>query len=96
MMIYKSPQLNEEIKYTYFFEGECVSVLFGKSEFDNFDFSDFKSDGEVNVETIETNLPINPILSAKRIDGNLYVEVINFIDGDATEQDKFPKWEEVG
>ncbi len=96
MMIYKSPQMNEEIRYTYSFEGECVIVLFGEDGIDHFDFSGFKTDGEVRVETIETILPINPIVSAKRIDGTLYVEVIHFIDNSSSEEDRFPEWKEVG
>ena len=94
-MIYKSPQFNNEIKYEYLFEGEVVQVLIGEDVMDTFDFTGFTQDGELDVTSVETTLPLNPILSAKRENGILYVKLLNFIDEDATESDKFPDWEGV-
>ena len=94
-MIYKSPQFNNEIKYEYRYESEIIQVLIGEDVFDTFDFTGFTQDGELDVTSVETTLPINPILSAKRDNGILYVKLLNFIDDDAPESDKFPDWEDV-
>lgn len=91
MMIKYSPQFSDrEIEYV--FEGEKITAIFN-GESDTFDFSQF-ADG--HVDNIETTLPFNPIISAERVDGVLYVELLNFIGEDATENEKFPKWQEVG
>ena len=91
MMIKYSPQLSDrEIEYV--FEGEKITAIFN-GESDTFDFSQF-ADG--HADNIETTLPFNPIISAERVDGVLYVELLNFIGEDATEDEKFPKWQEVG
>lgn len=63
---------------------------------DTFDFSGF-SDGMLDdVENaIETSLPINPIESAEKKNGELYVKLVNFIAEDATEEEKFPTWKVI-
>ena len=91
MMIKYSPQLSDR-KIEYVFEGEKITATFN-GESDTFDFSQF-ADG--HADNIETTLPFNPIISAERVDGVLYVELLNFIGEDATEDEKFPKWQEVG
>lgn len=92
MMILFSPQVSiEDTKFRYKFEGETITVTF-EDVTDIFDFSEFNTDGE--LYDIETSLPINPILSAKRKDGILYVELLNLIGADATEEERFPTWKE--
>lgn len=95
MQILFSPQENEErIEYT--FNGEVISITInGVSE--NFDFTGipngelelFNQDGSV---AIETKLDPFPILSAKKEGGILYVELLNWISGDASKKEKFPEW----
>ena len=68
-----------------------------ESTSDTFDFSGF-GDGVLKVtdddsgETIiETDME-NPIRSAERIDGVLYVTLMNYISLDATHEECFPEW----
>lgn len=91
MKIKYSPQRSEE-RIEYIFEGERIIATFN-GDSDTFDFSDFP-DGY--AENIETTLPVNPIVSAERIDGELHVELLNFIGEDATEEERFPTWQVIG
>lgn len=95
MKILFSPQVNEnDIKIEYKFKGEIIIVTFDDTT-DTFDFSEFSTDGELDRNDIETILSINPIISAKRENGILSVQLLNFIHEDATYEDKFPEWIEV-
>ena len=84
---------------TYFFTGETIVATYNGVN-DLFDFSDMP-DGElaINYSTgdldVETILEVNPIVSAKRVDGVLYIELLKFIPRDATEDERFPDWIEV-
>lgn len=90
MKVLFSPQLNsEKIKYT--FEGEKITAIYNE-EIDVFDFSGLP-DGR--AENIETTLPINPVVSAERKNGVLYVKLLNFIDENATEEERFPSWQVI-
>lgn len=53
---------------------------------DTFDFSTLP-DGEAQVELIETVLPENPIRSAKRVDGELHVELLRYVPARPQEGD---------
>ena len=90
MRIFLSPQVSDdEIKYT--FDGDKITATLDGAT-DTFDFSDFP-DGELEAEEIETTLPVNPILSAKREDGVLSVELLNFIAPDESREEVlFPDW----
>lgn len=89
MQIFLSPQVSEKnIKYTFH---KDVIVAEYDGEKDTFDFSGFP-DGVLDPATVATVLDINPVLSAKRENGILYVELLNFISGDATEEERFPEW----
>ena len=90
MRIFLSPQLADgEIIYT--FNRDKITAKFGDVT-DTFDFSDFP-DGELEAGEIETTLPVNPILSAKREDGVLSVELLNFIATDESREEVlFPDW----
>lgn len=43
----------------------------------------------------ETKLPVNPVFSVQEKDGELYVELLNFIGEDATFEERFPDWIDV-
>ena len=90
MKVLFSPQVNDEI-IEYNFEDEKITAIY-KGESDTFDFSNFP-DGK--AENIETSLPVNPIVSAERKNGELYVVLLNFINKDATEEERFPSWQVV-
>ena len=91
--VYCSPQVSER-QIEYFFNGEAATAKIGDVE-DTFDFSGLP-DGELNMEElIETTLPVCPIISAKRVDGVLHLELLNWIDSDAPYESRFPAWVEL-
>lgn len=90
MKILYSPQQNNE-KISYSFNGEIITASY-KNVTDTFDFTGLTDGISVGVET---TLEINPIINAERINGILQVELINFIGADATEDEKYPIWQEV-
>lgn len=90
MKILLSPQISKHL-IEYEFGNDVVTATIN-NESETFDFSDFP-DGK--AENIETTLPINPIISAERIEGILHVELVNFIAEDATEEERFPDWQVV-
>ena len=94
MRILMSPQVTfEDKRFDFVFSGESISATFD-GETDAFDFSELP-DGEVDFSMIETTLPYNPILIARRVDGVLSVELLNFISEDASDAERFPEWIEV-
>jgi hypothetical protein len=76
----------------YYFGDDSVTAKY-KGITDEFDFSQFKNDGEVDVFSVETTLPFNPIISAVRTDGVLHLQLINFVSYD--EENMIPDWIEV-
>ena len=94
MRILMSPQVMlEDKKFDFAFSGDTITATFD-GETDTYDFSGLP-DGEVDFSMIETTLSHNPIIIARRVDGVLSVELLNFISEDASEFDKFPEWVEV-
>lgn len=93
MKIYLTPQFtfdNEYIKYM--FENDKITISY-KNVVDVFDFTNMPDDVESKITTVlEEILTVNPILSAKRKKGILYVELLNLIPENATYEEKFPKW----
>lgn len=90
MFINLSPiRSDREISYTY--NGERITATIDNQS-DTFNFSEVPNG---KLDEVESTLPINPIISAERVEGTLYVELINFISGDATEEERFPEWQEV-
>ena len=93
MRILFSPQVpvveRQRINYTF---GNDVITAEIDGQTDTFDFSEMP-DGE--AMNIETTLPVNPIISARRINGVLEVVLLNFIGPDATEDERYPDWQEV-
>lgn len=91
MKVLFSPQYNPIEKIKYEFEDEIIKVTYNGIT-DIFDFSAMP-DGEVtNIDTI---LPVNPIISAKRENGVLWIELLNFIGKNATEEEMFPQWKVI-
>lgn len=89
MKIYLSPQVsNDNEKIHYSFDKDVVIARY-KGEKDTFNFSSMPNGV---AEDITTTLSLNPIISAKRENGELWVELFNLIGLDATEGDKFPNW----
>ena len=91
MKIKFSPQRNDE-KIIYTFQSDTITATY-QEQTEAFDFSNIPNG---KLEEVETNLAINPLLSAKKEDGILYVELLNFIGEDATEEERFPTWFDAG
>ena len=94
MRILMHPQVMfEDKRFDFGFSGESITATFD-GETDNFDFSGLP-DGEVDFSTVVTTLSYNPIIIARRVDGVLSVELLNFISEDASDDERFPEWIEV-
>ena len=94
MRILMSPQVMfEDKRFDFVFSGESITATFD-GETDTFDFSGLP-DGEVDFSTVVTTLAYNPIVIARRVDGVLSVELLNFISEDASDDERFPEWIEV-
>ena len=91
--IYFVPQRSDN-QIEYSFCGETVTARIGEAE-NTFDFSALP-DGELNIEeSIETTLPVCPIISAKRVDGILHLELLNWLGPNAPYESRFPDWIEL-
>ncbi len=91
--VFFSPQRSDR-QIEYCFNGETITVKIDNAE-DVFDFSALP-DGELNTqEQIETVLPVNPIISAKRIDSILHLKLLNWLGPDAPYESRFPDWIEL-
>lgn len=93
MMIKFSPQLNDYESINYSFSGETITAQCGDA-IDTFDFTNLP-DGFLDPWDVETELPYDVIVSAKRENGVLYVELLNFIKMNATADEVIPTWKEV-
>lgn len=99
MKIYLSPQIpfNSDERIKYEFEEDVIKVTLPDGTSDVFDFTEF-SDGELQLYDeggnllIDTELTFNVIISAKRVDGELSVELVNYVGANAPEHERFPKW----
>ena len=92
MKIYKSPQVRMDGKrITYDFSGSKISATLDGVT-DVFDFAAVRS--AVKVSTIRTSLEINPIEKVE-YDGTLKITITNFIGPDASEEERYPNFEEV-
>ena len=80
---------NQVIKYT-FGADSFVAEIGGIT--DTFDFSKVN---ELNPRQIKTILPVNPVVHVERVNGELRLTLINYIDKTATETEKFPEYVEV-
>ena len=91
MRVKFSPQ-RCDLELTYKFNNEVITATLD-GETDTFDFSTLP-DGV--AEEVESTLPINPVVSAKRENGVLEVTLLKFHGPDATEAERFPEPLEVG
>ena len=91
MLIKLTPQYNpeHEIKYTF---GQDLFVAEMDGVTDTFDFSRVS---ELDPRQIKTILPLNPVVQVDRVNGELRLTLINYIDKTATETEKFPEYMEV-
>lgn len=91
MRVLFSPQVRED-KIEYIFTENMVIATY-KGESEEYDFSGMP-DGI--ADSIESEVfDSNPVLSARKENDILYLELINFIGADATEEERFPEWFEV-
>lgn len=99
MIVNFSPQRNDN-ELEYKFSGEIITATLNGMT-DVFDFSSLNEGDEVarNEETgqleVETNLPLLPILGARRENGEVIVTVIMYHGKDAPESERFPEPLEV-
>lgn len=99
MKVYLSPVIppNSIDRIKYEFEEDIIKVTLPDGTSDVFDFTEFP-DGELQLEDengnslIDTELTFNIIISAKRVNGELSVELVNYIGIDALESERFPEW----
>lgn len=99
MRVLYSPQVNEQDTLNYEFVGDKITVTYN-GEVDIFDFTGMPNGCSIssydrNDVGIKSDLPIDPIIKAEKVNGVLQVELINFIGLDATEEERFPDWIEV-
>lgn len=90
MKILFSPQVRENDRLVYSLTENRITVAF-KGRTDTFDFSTFP-DGELQIKELETNLEYQPFRKVEKVDGVLYVTLMNFISSHATEKERFPEW----
>lgn len=89
MKIYLSPQVSDQ-HITYEFKDKSFTATLN-GVVDEFDFNEFQ-DGRLDVQSVKTELEINPIISAEIKNGELFIELINYIGTNASEEEKFPEW----
>lgn len=82
-----SPQKNDK-DILYKFEVDKITAYY-EGQSDTFNFRGL-TDGV--AKNIESDLPFNPIISAKRKCGILYVELRYHYKKGATREEKFPVW----
>ncbi len=95
MIVKYSPVFNSEKMFVYEFENDKIiaklfflnSKKWEEKEKDTFDFSKL---GDGKLESVNTNLSINPILNADRKDGILTVTLIKLHGIDAIYEERYP------
>jgi hypothetical protein len=97
MQVLYSPQCNEKDTLEYQFIGDKIIVTYN-GEVDEFDFTDMPDGIARNYgrepEIIST-LPISPVIEVSKLNGVLYAQLLKFIGKNASQEDKFPEWQEV-
>lgn len=86
-MTYDIDGENEIIKIDYIDSTSGEDIFYT----DTFDFSEFPDGIMADVETI---IPRNPIVSAERRNGVLYVVISKPINDYSSEEDRNPEWRE--
>ena len=93
MKLYKSPQVRlDSTRILYSAIGDKLTITV-EGVSDTFDFTNVV--GTLNLSTVRTNLPLNPIQKVERKNGTLEVTATNYIGQDATEEERFPHFQEV-
>lgn len=93
MRIYKSPQVRMGDERTeYSAKGDKLTVTI-EGVSDTFDFTNVV--GVLNMSAVRTTLNFNPIQKVERKNGNIEVTTINYIGQNATEEERFPHFQEV-
>lgn len=77
MRIRYIPQRNDNT-LEYQFDGEVITATYNKEITDIFDFSILEEGDKADVQNIETTLPVNPIISATRENGEVKVELLKY------------------
>ena len=92
MKVYKSPQVRlDGERIDYAFSDSKISAPF-EGVTDVFDFTGVRS--SIKTSAIRTTLAINPIEKVE-YDGALKITITNFIGPDASEEERYPHFEEV-
>ena len=91
MLVKLTPQYNPNSVITYTVDSNRITATMDGVT-DSFDFSKMS---KIDLRQIKTTLPLNPIVQAERVDGELYVTLINYIKKEATETELFPDFSEV-
>jgi hypothetical protein len=89
------PQRNDN-SLEYQFDGEVITATYNGEITDTFDFSHFEEGDKADVQNIETALPVNPIISARRENGEVKVELLKY-HGNLQAGAEYPNtdWQEV-
>ena len=90
----KYASINRPDPIEYNFAGETVIARMGDVE-DTFDFSALGDGGRILVDTIETSLPVNPIVEAYRENGHVYVILLRHYQGGGDQRTLHLDWQEV-
>ena len=93
MRIYKSPQVRmDDKRIDYSAKGDKLTVTI-EGVSDTFDFTNVV--GVLNMVSVRTTLNFNPIQKVERKNGNIEVTTINYIGQNATDEERFPHFQEV-
>ena len=93
MRIYKSPQVRlDDKRIDYSAKGDKLTVTI-EGVSDTFDFTNVI--GVLNMVSVRTTLIFNPIQKVERKNGNIEVTTINYIGQNATDEERFPHFQEV-
>ena len=93
MRIYKSPQVRlDDKRIDYSAKGDELTVTI-EGVSDTFDFTNVI--GVLNMVSVRTTLIFNPIQKVERKNGNIEVTTINYIGQNATDEERFPHFQEV-
>ena len=94
MKVLFTPQLNEEFKYIYTFDGDIVTVTHSVTGVvEQFDFSGLP-DGEM-PRSIDDTIEDSVIKKAEKINGVLYLTLLYNVGKDATREELFPEWRDI-
>jgi hypothetical protein len=91
MDVLLSPQIGlDSDNFSYVIDSDRITAGY-KGVTDTFDLSGVMD--TLDVSQLETTLQYQPIISAKRVNGTLRVELLNFISEEASPQEAFPQWQ---